>query len=226
MRRCPLCLRLDTRLFHQDKKRSFHTCGHCGLVFADGGAHLPPQAIRSRYGRGGSLENQRNLPQFVLPLLHELGQQSQSSLSGLNYGRLLDDETLTLIEEAGHRLKQYDPFVAPDTEALQQQYDFICCYRVFEHFGAPHREWQLFQRLLSEGGYLALSTRLLTDPERFGKWHHKNNLAHVSFPSRETFEYLAAHSGFRLIFAENDLILMQKASGSAIKRDPNLTPGN
>ncbi|WP_372870567.1 class I SAM-dependent methyltransferase [Shewanella sp.] len=225
MRRCPLCLRPDIRLFHQDKKRSFHACGQCCLVFVDGANHLPPQAIRSRYGRGGSLENQRNLPQFVLPLLNELATDQASPLNGLNYGRLLDEQTLKLITAAGHNLSQYDPFVQPNSEALQQQYDFICCYRVFEHFGSPYREWQLFQRLLNEGGYLALSTRLLTEPARFDKWHHKNNLAHVSFPSRETFEYLAANSGFRLIFAENDLILMQKASGSAIKRDPNLTPG-
>ncbi|MBT1446156.1 methyltransferase domain-containing protein [Shewanella sp. JM162201] len=224
MRRCPLCLKLETRLFFQDRKRSFHVCSHCALVFADGASHLPSNAIRQRYGRGGSLENQRQLPQFILPLLQELQAQGHNQLKGLNYGRVLDQSSLAHIQATGHELWQYDPFMAPDGESLQHSYDFICCFRVFEHFGAPHREWQLFTRLLKPGGYLAMSTRMLSDPQRFNKWHHKNNLAHVSFPGKATFEYLASASGFRLIFAENDCILMQKPSGSAIKRDPNTDP--
>ncbi|QYK05365.1 methyltransferase domain-containing protein [Shewanella zhangzhouensis] len=224
MRRCPLCLKLDTQLFHQDKKRSFHHCAICGMVFADGATHLPPQAIRQRYGRGGTQDNQRQLSPFLLSLLEQITSLHGTEVRGLNYGRVLDAESHRQLKSAGHELSQYDPFTAPDPEALQSQYDFICCFRVFEHFAAPHREWRLFNRLLKADGFLAISTRMLTKPSRFDKWHHKNNPAHVSFPCRETFEYLAADSGFRLIFAENDFILMQKPSGSAIKRDPNSCP--
>lgn len=95
---------------------------------------------------------------------------------------------------------------------LKQEYDFICCYRVFEHFQYPIKEWTLLSRLLHPGGWLAISTPLLTELDGFAKWHYKNNLTHVSFYQRQTFEYLANNSDFELLFAAKDLVLMQKTS--------------
>ncbi|MCE9686205.1 class I SAM-dependent methyltransferase [Shewanella sp. AS16] len=220
MRRCPLCHSQDAAFFHQDKKRAFYACEHCGLIFADAGSHLPPAAEKHRYGRARANAKQRQLAQFILPLLSQLAQQQAGRLRGLNFGRVLDDASLSNLEAAGHTLKQYDPFFAPDHEALRQRYDFVCSYRVFEHFQDPLKEWSLISRLLNPGGWLAISTPLLTDLAGFAKWHYKNNLTHVSFYQRRTFEFLAQKGDFALLFAAKDLILMQKTSESGINRDP------
>ncbi|QSX30187.1 methyltransferase domain-containing protein [Shewanella cyperi] len=219
MQACPLCHHREAAFFHQDKKRSYFRCPRCELVFADVGSHLPPEAIRRRYGREPGGIKQKQLSQFLLPLLGELSKTTDARLQGLNYGRLLDASSLAIIEAAGHSLNQFDVYLAPRHDLLRCQYDFVSCFRVFEHFINPGREWELLVRLLKPGAFLAINTRLLQREDNFAKWHHKNNLAHVSFCSRATFEYLAAASGLGLLFAGNDLILMQKASGSDITRD-------
>ncbi|MCH1929821.1 class I SAM-dependent methyltransferase [Shewanella sp. A25] len=212
MRRCPLCQNTQTVLLLQDKKRSFYVCQTCGLAFADAKSHLPPAAERQRYGRSRIASKQRQLSQFILPFLEQMQQHQKGSLIGLNFGRILDQDSLISIERAGHTLNQYDPFFAPDHETLKQEYDFICCYRVFEHFQYPVKEWSLLSRLLKPSGWLAISTPLLVDLEGFAKWHYKNNLTHVSFYQRQTFEHLAHNSDFELLFAAKDLVLMQKTS--------------
>ncbi|MGL4614780.1 MAG: methyltransferase domain-containing protein [Shewanella sp.] len=212
MRRCPLCHNHQTFLLLQDKKRSFYACRLCGLTFADANSHLPPAAEKQRYGRARIASKQRQLSQFILPLLEQLQYQQPGQLLGLNFGRIVDAECLRVVNAAGHQLNQYDPFLAPDHEALKLQYDFICCYRVFEHFQYPSKEWNLFAHLLRPGGWLAISTPLLIDLDGFAKWHYKNNLTHVSFYQRQTFEYLAKNSSFALLFAAKDLVLMQKTS--------------
>ncbi|WP_394129168.1 methyltransferase domain-containing protein [Shewanella maritima] len=174
---------------------------------------------KQRYGRAQKASKQRQLSQFVLPLLEQVSQQQQhQALIGLNFGRLLSPSSLQNIAQSGHTLKQYDPFFAADNQLLSSQYDFVCCYRVFEHFRSPNKEWRLLSNLVKPEGWLAINTPLLADLAQFSKWHYKNNPTHVSFYQQATFEFLASISDFELIFASKDLILMQKASESDIKR--------
>ncbi|MDO6677973.1 MULTISPECIES: methyltransferase domain-containing protein [unclassified Shewanella] len=217
MIKCPLC-RYRAEFFLQDKKRAFYRCDQCGLVFANPQSHLMPAAQLQRYGRANKASKQKQLIQFIKPLLSQISAQQSGSLTGLNFGRVLDKASLDKIEHAGHRLYQYDPFVKADQQLFNQQYDFICCYRVLEHFQQPGKEWQLLSKLLKPGGWLAISTSLMTDLNHFSKWHFKNNPTHVSFYQQQTFEYLAQHSEFTLLFAAKELVLMQKTSKSDIKR--------
>jgi SAM-dependent methyltransferase len=214
---CPLCNH-QAQFFLQDKKRAFYVCPHCGLVMADPKSHIRPSIEIQRYGRAQKGTKQRQLSQFLMPLLAQINLQQSGTLSGLNFGRVLDAQCLQSINEAGHSVKQYDPFFAADHSVLQTTYDFVCSYKVFEHFRHPNKEWQLLSRLVKPGGWLAISTPLMTDLRHFNKWHYKNNPTHVSFYQRQTFEYLTENSEFTLLFVSQALILMQKSSGSGIKR--------
>ncbi|GGQ05474.1 methyltransferase [Shewanella litoralis] len=177
-----------------------------------------PNLERQRYGRAQRSSKQKQLSQFVLPLLQQISQQQAGRLTGLNFGRILDAKSQQTIVEAGHQVNQYDPFFAADQSVLSQHYDFVCCYRVFEHFRHPYREWNLLNQLIKPNGWLAISTPLMTDKALFAKWHYKNNPTHVSFYQQATFEYLASNSDFELLFASKDLVLMQKSSKPDIKR--------
>lgn len=194
-----------------------YKCHHCQLVFSDAASHLPPIVEKQRYQKSGR-GKQPALTQFLISLISQCEQDSNTPLSGLNFGRVLEPNSLSNIGYHQHKLSQYDPFFAPDHELLKQHYDYICCYKVFEHFRFPFKEWSLLGDMLKPGGWLAISTKLLTDIGSFDKWHHKNNLTHVSFYQRSTFEYLAQQAGFKLLFAPNDLILVQKPSESDITR--------
>lgn len=208
---CPLCQH-DAPFFLQDKKRAYYACMHCGLVSADPKSHLLPNIEKQRYGRTAKHSKQRQLSQFILPLLDQISLHQQGSLCGLNFGRTLDKHCQQLIANSGHHVSLYDPFFASDQQVLQTQYDFVCSFKVFEHFRHPRKEWQLLCKLVKRGGWLAISTPLLNDLSYFNKWHYKTNPTHVSFYQKQTFEYLADHSDFTLLFASQALILMQKAS--------------
>lgn len=224
MRRCPLCHHDQAKLSFQDKKRSFYLCPECRLLFADSNSYLLPDAEKQRYGRARQAGKQKQLARFIHPLLEQLQSLQPAPLFGLNFGRVLSEEGLQQLNDAGHHLQQFDPFFAADHQLLHDQYDFICCFRVFEHFRTPAKEWDLIQKLIKPNGWLAISTPLLTSLETFPKWHYKNNPTHVSFYQQQTFAYLASLGQFKLIFAAQDFILMQKTSGSAITRDLNAEP--
>ncbi|WOT05286.1 methyltransferase domain-containing protein [Shewanella youngdeokensis] len=215
MRRCPLCFSDNSTLFFENKKRCLYHCQLCKMVFADANSHLPPNAEQQQYRRANN--KRRQLSQFLFELVSQC-ETSEKPLLGLNFGRTLDSKSLRRITQRGHQINQYDPSIAPWNKQLMQHYDFICCYRVFEHFRLPNKEWALISELIKPGGWIAISTPLLTELNGFDKWHHKNNLTHVSFYQQQSFKYLAESVGFKLLFAANDLILVQKPSGSDITR--------
>ncbi|KFZ36297.1 methyltransferase [Shewanella mangrovi] len=212
MHHCPLCRQITTQPHYQDKKRSFFLCDNCGLVSADSHSFLLPTIEQQRYGRAKKAGKQRQLEDFIESLIQQLRDLGQTELNGLNFGRVLSEHALTKVKTAGYHMQQFDPFFAPNHQVLQQQYDVICSYRVFEHFREPAKEWRLISSLLKPQGWLAISTPLLRSPAAFAKWHLKNNPTHVSFYQPRTFTYLAQISGFELLFADGDFVLMQKAA--------------
>ncbi|GIU42928.1 methyltransferase domain-containing protein [Shewanella colwelliana] len=219
MRRCPLCSNDNCVPFYQDRKRAIYRCKACELLFADANSHLPPAAELNKYQTAAN--KHKALQQFVMSLLEQCAQQTTQPLLGLNFGRTLETSVVNTISQRGHQLYQYDPFFAPDHSLLKQQYDFIACYKVFEHFRFPNKEWNLLCSILKPGGWIAINTQLLVQLNGFAKWHHKNNLTHVSFYQQATFQFLAQQADFKLLFASNDLILVQKPSKSDITRDPS-----
>ncbi len=219
MRRCPLCSSDKTGPFYQDRKRTIHRCKTCMLLFADASSYLTPDAELSKYRSANN--KQKPMQQLISSLVSQVEQLNPEQLIGLNFGRITEATIVKEVARRGHELLQYDPFFAADHRLLKQEYDFISCYKVFEHFRLPYKEWQLLCSILKPGGWLAISTQLITELNGFAKWHHKNNLTHVSFYQRATFEYLAQQAGFKLLFAANDLILVQKPPRSDITRDPS-----
>ncbi len=189
------------------------------LLFADANSHLPPKAELNKYQT--ATQKHKATSQLILSLVGQIEQESKAPLTGLNFGRVVTPALIDELAINGHQLYQYDPFFAPQHKVLKQQYDFICCYKVFEHFRFPNREWRLLCSLLKPGGWMAINTQLLTELTGFSKWHHKNNLTHVSFYQQATFQYLAYQAEFKLLFASNDLILVQKPPKSDITRDPS-----
>ncbi|QUN05877.1 methyltransferase domain-containing protein [Shewanella yunxiaonensis] len=212
MQHCPLCRHDNIIPVFEDRRRHFFLCQTCALVFANPSSYLLPNAEKQRYGRSRHESKQKQLAHFIETLLLQLQSLQSNSLEGLNFGRVLAPQLLQPLALAGHRLHQYDPFFAPEHQLLHQQYDFISCYRVFEHFHLPVKEWQIIVQALKPGGWLAISTPLLQSVAVFSKWHYKNNPTHVSFYQPQTFAYLAKHSCLQLIFAQGDFVLMQKAS--------------
>lgn len=115
-----------------------------------------------------------------------------------------------MFREVGHTVALYDHFYAKNPAALQQTYDFITATEVVEHLHDPATILSQLWTLLKPGGYLGLMTKLVQDQEAFTTWHYKNDLTHVCFFSRATFEWLAHQWQAELEFFDNDVMLFHK----------------
>ena len=208
---CPLCKHVNTPLFHQDKRLCYFQCQQCFLVFADPVSRLSAEDELAQYQLHNNDINDAGYRQFLqrlaTPLLQHL---AASGLDGLDFGCGPGPLLAKMLSEAGQNMAVWDPFFAPDSAALNRQYDFISCTEAIEHFVQPATEWQLWRALLKPGGTLAIMTKRYTDAAAFANWHYKLDPTHVSFFCEATFEFLAQRDGFSVKFAAKDVVLLQQ----------------
>lgn len=208
---CPLCHSVQVADFAQDKRRRYFRCHHCALVFADPDCLLPPEEEKAVYDKHENVVDDQGYRQFLgrlaTPLMAKLGDAPQE---GLDFGCGPGPALAAMLSEAGHQMAVYDPYFAPNADALTRSYDFVTCTEAIEHFYMPHREWRQLLSLVKPGGWLAFMTKLVIDAEAFNSWHYKNDPTHVSFFSRETFTFLAERDGLDVDFVGNDVILLRK----------------
>jgi hypothetical protein len=118
-----------------------------------------------------------------------------------------------MFEEAGYAMSIYDPFYAPYNDVVKARYDFITCTEVVEHLREPGQVLTHLVGLLNPRGWLGIMTKLVIDKEAFADWHYKNDLTHIGFFSRDTFQWLGKRLHCRVAFIGQDVILLQKNEG-------------
>ncbi|EKE73014.1 class I SAM-dependent methyltransferase [Gallaecimonas xiamenensis] len=209
MHPCPLC-NGTLAPFGADRRRPYFRCAHCALVSTDPGCHLDAGAEKALYDiHDNQLDDpgyRRFLSRLTGPLLARLAPGSQ----GLDFGCGPGPALAAMLTEAGMQMRLYDPYYAPDPTALAQQYDFVTCTEVVEHFNHPADSWARLAGLVKTGGWLGVMTKLVIDQDRFANWHYKNDPTHVSFHSEATFAWLAERFGFIWQRVDTDVILLQK----------------
>ncbi len=209
--RCPLCDSLDTGFFRRDRTRDYHLCPVCDLVFVPPEQLPNPEEEKARYETHNNSPDDEGyrafLSRFAVPFCRHLGEFPQE---GLDFGCGPGPALHLLLETAGHRMTLYDPFFAPDLDALERTYDFITCTESIEHFHDPGREWRRWMHLLRPGGHLGIMTRFRPGPEEFMQWRYREDFTHIRFFSRRTFEYLAVNWNMSCTFVDWDICILQK----------------
>ncbi|MDH5562540.1 MAG: class I SAM-dependent methyltransferase [Nitrospirota bacterium] len=212
---CPLCRGEANDTFHQDQRRDYCVCHHCQLVFVPAAQYISEADEKSAYDHHQNSPTdpgyRRFLSRIFLPLQDRLAPESQ----GLDFGSGPGPTLSIMFEEIGHTVTIYDYFYAKNPLALQQSYDFITATEVVEHLHDPATILEQLWGLLKPDGYLGLMTKPAGDREAFAKWHYKNDLTHVCFFSRATFEWLADHWQADLEFFGNDVMLFHKRVSQA-----------
>ncbi|EAQ33334.1 class I SAM-dependent methyltransferase [Idiomarina baltica] len=203
---CPLC-HASSSFYARDKRRDFHQCRQCRLVFADPATHVDREEEKRLYE---THENDPLDPRYRA-FLNQLWQPLQKVCRDSGYRTALDfgsgpGPTLHLMmEESGLNARHYDPIYSPDEILLSHSYDVVTCTEVIEHFFYPQREFAQLRRLVKPGGTLATMTKPYVSAERFPNWHYKNDLTHVSFFNDETYRYIAEQFGFRVERITNEV---------------------
>lgn len=154
-------------------------------------------------------ENDVNDPryqQFVSPITETILKQIPADKSGLDFGAGPGPVISKILTENGYQTKLYDPVFYPDTSVLDQQYDFIICCEVIEHFHQPAVEFARLKSLLNPGGKLFCMTQLFENSIDFAKWHYKNDITHVFFYHRDSLHFIQKQFTFSAIEINQRLI--------------------
>lgn len=149
----------------------------------------------------------------------QVGTQSQrgsskKQLKGLDYGCGPGPVLGMMLREQGLDVVDWDPIFKADPTAiaLDVTYDFLTCTEVAEHFYDPRSEFNTFDRLVRDGGLIAILTSFQPDNEKtFQKWHYIRDPTHVVFYGKETVEVLARERGWvDLTFPGKNVAIMRK----------------
>lgn len=207
---CPLCEHHELTHYHQDKNRFYWQCRRCALVFADKSFHLAPNEEKAVYDLHENNPHDAGYQKFLSRLAVPLSEKLPQASTGLDFGCGAGSALPVLMSQQGHEMHLYDVFFFPDTAPLSRQYDFVTATEVIEHLHLPKNEWQQWLNLVKPGGWIGVMTKMVIDPEAFARWHYKSDPTHVSFFSRETFQFLAKRDNLELEFVGNDVILLRK----------------
>ena len=196
--------------FCQDQRRDYFRCQRCNLIFVLSTQFLSEEDEKAEYDlHQNSAEDagyRRFLSRLFIPMQARLAPKSQ----GLDFGAGPGPTLSVMFEEAGHQVTLYDPFYAPDSSVWGQSYDFITASEVVEHLHDPQKELDRLWACLKPGGLLGVMTQLALDREAFARWRYKDDLTHVCFFSRRTFQWLAARWQAELSFVDKDVMLLAK----------------
>jgi SAM-dependent methyltransferase len=102
-----------------------------------------------------------------------------------------------MLERHGYTLDRFDPYFCPDRSVFSNNYDFIVCCEVIEHFHEPAKEFHLLRRLLSHNAHLVCMTHLLSEDTDFENWYYKDDPTHAFFYREDTIDFIRTRFGFK-----------------------------
>ncbi|WED21906.1 class I SAM-dependent methyltransferase [Vibrio sp. JC009] len=207
---CPLCKQADAEFYYEDKVRPYYQCSRCQLVFVPEEHRLDPAREKGFYDLHENNPEDEGYRRFLSRMADPLLDKLEANSSGLDFGCGPGPTLHLLLEQEGHNVELYDIYYYPDTGVLDKTYDFMTATEVIEHLFEPDKVWQQWLNLVKPGGWLGIMTKQVKGVEAFSSWHYKNDLTHVIFFSRETFQYLAERDNLQLEFIGNDVILLRK----------------
>ena len=221
---CPVCLDAVPRILMHVDGRDYLRCDVCEATFLSP-AQRPTAAVeRAEYllhrNDPADAGYRRFLQRLAGPLLARIAPASE----GLDFGCGPGPALAALLRAAGHAVSVYDPFFAPDADALGRRYDFITCTEVVEHFHAPATEFARLDALLRPGGWLGIMTCFQTDDARFAAWHYRRDPTHVVFYREATFHHLARRFGWQCEVPGKDVVLLRKSDPPPTTTRAHSTP--
>lgn len=195
---CPLCGGTALDPLGRVHGRDFHDCTACGLAFLEPDQLPSPDEERARYATHRNDPGDAGYRAFLARVAQPLLARVPMGAEGLDYGSGPGPTLSRMLTEAGRPTRDYDPYFAPDEDALARSYDFITCTETAEHFFAPAAEFERLEALLRPGGWLAVMTTMRDESQSFADWWYVRDPTHVCFYRWRTMEWIATRYGWEL----------------------------
>lgn len=184
-------------------------CSGCRLIYVHPRHHLSAARERAHYGLHQNHPHDQGYRGFLSRVAEPLVARVPTGAAGLDYGCGPGPTLSVMLEEKGFVMRDYDPFFAPDTAALEHDYDFVTCTEVAEHFFQPGVEFERLGSLVRSGGWLAVMTEVLQPERDLTSWAYVRDPTHVCFYRWETLEWIATRLGAELTRPHVNVALMQ-----------------
>lgn len=212
---CPLCASADAGTFADVHGRRFFRCPVCRLVFLHPTDRPDAAAERAHYGTHENRPDDPGYRRFLARLADPLAERLALGAEGLDYGCGPGPALSGMMTERGFPSRDYDPFFAPDADALRRTYDFVACSETAEHFHHPAAEWTRLDGLLRPDGWLGVMTEMLDDVRDFASWRYARDPTHVSFYHADTMRWIADTHGWRMDALARNVVLFHKPAEGA-----------
>ena len=191
--------------------RDYWRCERCEARFLDPRHWLSREEEQAHYLTHDNDPDDPRYRQFLSKLADPLLKKLAPGARGLDFGCGPGPALAAMLTEAGHSMAVFDPAFAPETDVLEEVYDFITCTEVLEHLHHPADVLDRFDRLLTPGGWLALMTCFQTEDALFANWRYRKEPTHVVFYREATLRLIAEERGWTCVIPVKDVALMRKA---------------
>ena len=208
--KCPLCGSIKTSLFFTDKRRSYHQCHECKLVFVPENQRLTRIDEKAEYDKHENDSADQGYRKFLSRLSKPVNDYISEKSYGLDFGCGPGPTLSIMLREYGHTVDEYDIFYNDNQYVFNNKYDFITTSEVVEHLFNPKDVFAQLHDILKPSGILGIMTKRVLNVEGFANWHYKNDMTHVCFFSVKTFEWIANEYNCKLNIISNDVVILQK----------------
>ncbi|MDW7761251.1 MAG: class I SAM-dependent methyltransferase [Acidobacteriota bacterium] len=203
---CPLCKHPGKLFFRND----FFACDGCSGLYRNKTFYPTPEEERKRYEEHNNDVHDENFRKFVSPVTRHVLAHFRPDHRGLDFGSGTGPVVSEVLKGKGYDIRQYDPFFADDPALLRENYDYIVCCEVMEHFHDPDAEFRMLHRLLKSTGHLICMTHLYGERIEFKRWYYKEDKTHVFIYHRDTIRHIAGNYAFKDYSIDDRLIVFQK----------------
>jgi len=202
---CPLCNKSGT-IFYQNNTQLYYKCDNCSGIFMDKKLRPGKEIEISHYKTHNNDVEDENYQKFVSPISSAVLKDFTQNHKGLDFGAGTGPVISKILIDNGFQIVQYDPFFHYNTELLEDNYDYITCCEVIEHFHNPKKEFELLKNILRQSGKLYCMTEIYNESINFQKWYYKNDPTHVFFYQKKTIHWIKEEFGFLNVNIEARLI--------------------
>jgi len=203
---CPLC-GYPSFLFYQKYPKTYFECSECRGIFLERNS-LPGQLDEiKRYSEHNNDVEDIRYQNFVSPIVSGILENYSPHHQGLDFGAGTGPVISKLLKDQNYQIAQYDPFFHNYPQLLDNQYDYIACCEVMEHFHHPGKEFEKLRSILNEDGKLFCMTSIYHSEIDFQKWYYRNDPTHVFFYQSETIKYICKRFGFSNVDIQKNLIV-------------------
>lgn len=203
---CSLC-NCTTSLFSEFKQRLYYKCNNCEAILLHPEHYMSFENEEKHYSFHNNDVEDQGYQNFVSPITSGILNSFTKEDFGLDFGAGTGSAISKVLQDNNYQIKQYDPYFHNYPELLNNQYDYIACCEVIEHFHHPAKEFNLLRKLLKPNGKLFCMTHLFDNSINFEQWYYKNDHTHVFMYQKETIEYIAKQFGFSEFSINNRLII-------------------